>query len=146
MLEASQPGRIAVDAARDVSFSSGLHAGELAALRAGVGERWAGRFAVEPMLAVELVGTMVGGRLPWYRRLMETAWAAIDEAFSERVVVPGATTTADLEWWLRDKLQALNYTTWFMPSVTVIEGASFVGARKKKQQQGQVCCDDGLRH
>lgn len=25
-----------------------------------------------------------------------------------------------MEWWLRDKLQSLNYTTWFHPDVTVV--------------------------
>jgi hypothetical protein len=29
----------------------------------------------------------------------------IEEAFSNRVVVPGITTTEDLVWWLRDKMQ-----------------------------------------
>ena len=120
-LETADPARIAVDAARDVAFSSGLHAGELAFLREGLGPTWADRFVVEPMLAVEVVGTMVGGRLAWYRRLQETAWAVIAEGFSARAIRPGATTTVDLEWWFRERLVALNYSTWFQPSVTVLD-------------------------
>lgn len=26
----------------------------------------------------------------------------------------------DVEWWMRDKIQALNYTTWFQPSVSIL--------------------------
>jgi len=46
----------------------------------------------------------------------------ISEAFSERVITPGVTTTEDVEWWLRSKVQALNYTTWFHPDVTILTG------------------------
>lgn len=45
------------------------------------------------MVAVEYIGTMVGGRLEWYKKLQETAWAMITEAFSERVITAGETTT-----------------------------------------------------
>ncbi len=34
----------------------------------------------------------------------------------------------DVEWWLRDKLQALNYTTWFAPSVSVIADEDIFGS------------------
>lgn len=44
------------------------------------------------MLPVEVVATMVPSRLPWYRRMQETAWAIIEEAFSEKIIVPGKTT------------------------------------------------------
>lgn len=87
------PGTIAVDADADLSWSGGLHAGELAALREGLGARWAARFVVRRMLGVEFVATMVPGRLGWYRCLMGAAWRLIGEAFSERVVVPGVSTT-----------------------------------------------------
>lgn len=72
------------------------------------------------MIAVELVATMVDSRLDWYRKMMETAWAIIDEAFSSKVIRPGVTTAQDVEWWMRDKIQALNYTTWFQPSVSIL--------------------------
>ncbi len=85
--------RIAVDAGSpDIAFSSGLRAAELAELRRGLGRHWARRLVAAPtMLPVEVVATMVPGRLAWYRRLQETAWAAIGEAFSSAVITPGQT-------------------------------------------------------
>lgn len=38
-------------------------------------------------------------------------WAMIEEAFSNRVVVPGVTTTEDLVWWFRDKMQEVRDLT-----------------------------------
>ncbi|CAK7240236.1 MAG: hypothetical protein STHCBS139747_001674 [Sporothrix thermara] len=123
VLAAADPARIAINAAEDLAFSSGMHAGELAAVRRELGAPWVARLVDDvPQLAVEFVATMVPSRLAWFRRLQETAWAVISEAFSARVVVPGKTTTADVEWWMRDRLQAQNMTTWFQPSVTVIIG------------------------
>lgn len=72
------------------------------------------------MIAVEVVATMVNSRISWYQKLMETAWAIIEEAFSGNQIIPGETTTLDLEWWMRERIQSLNYTTWFQPSVYIL--------------------------
>jgi hypothetical protein len=90
------------------------------------------------MLGVEYIGTQISARLPWYRKLQETAWAIISEAFSSSVITPGETTTEDVEWWMREKIQSLNYTTWFQPDVTIMsEGPVFArGAKQKAIQHG----------
>jgi hypothetical protein len=45
------------------------------------------------MVAVEFVASKVPVQLEWYQKLQGTAWAMIEEAFSERVITPGKTTT-----------------------------------------------------
>ncbi|KAK3361976.1 xaa-Pro aminopeptidase family enzyme [Lasiosphaeria ovina] len=125
VLAARDPQTIAINTSPDISFSSGLHAGELEAVSAGIGKRWAARFVSKPMLAVEYIATMTESRAIWYRRLQSTAWAMISEAFSSRVIMPGVTTTTDVEWWLRERIQQMNYTTWFHPDVTVIDEHAF---------------------
>ncbi|KAH8885801.1 xaa-Pro aminopeptidase family enzyme [Thozetella sp. PMI_491] len=122
ILEKEQPKTIVVDTHPQIAFSSGLHAGELDAIKEGLGPEWASRFTSEPLVAVEYIATQLPDRAAWYRRLQSTAWAMISEAFSERVITPGRTTTSDVEWWLREKIQQMNYTTWFHPSVTIIDG------------------------
>ncbi|TGJ84671.1 hypothetical protein E0Z10_g4111 [Xylaria hypoxylon] len=109
----------------EIAFASGLHAGELDTISAALGEEWTDRFVLEPMLPVEVVATMVPSRLPWYHRMQETAWAIIEEAFSEKTIVPGKTTPLSLEWWLRERIQSLNYTTWFQPGVYVLTEEGF---------------------
>lgn len=70
--------------------------------------------------------------------MQETAWAIIAEGFSEAVIVPGTTTTADVEWWMREKIQALNYTTWFHPSVAVLGKNEGVFELKDKHDQSDA--------
>lgn len=120
VLAEQQPRTIALNTHTELAFSSGLHAGELDAIEAALGGEWADRFILEPMIAIEVVATMVDSRLGWYRKLMETAWAIIEEAFSSKHIKPGETTTLDLEWWMRERIQSLNYTTWFQPSVYIL--------------------------
>lgn len=94
ILETEQTAHIAVNADEEVSFASGMHAGELEAIRQGLGKRWSEKLvSVPPMLPIEVIGTMVESKSIWYMKLMSTAWAMISEAFSERVISPGETTT-----------------------------------------------------
>ena len=92
VLEKQKPTSIAVNVDSEIAFSGGLHAGEAERLIRELGPRWQEFLVANPMLAVEFVGTMVDGRLSWYRKLQETAWAIISEGFSERVISPGKTT------------------------------------------------------
>ncbi|KAI3317360.1 putative lipoprotein [Xylariaceae sp. AK1471] len=125
IFEEQQPSSIALNTHQEIAFASGLHAGELDAISTALGEEWADRFVLEPMLPVEVVATMVPARLSWYHRIQETAWAIIEEAFSEKVIVPGKSTPLDIEWWMREKIQSLNYTTWFQPSVNIMSEVDF---------------------
>lgn len=141
-MDTENPKTIAVNNHPQIAFASGLHAGELDAMRDGLGKGWTDRFVSKPMVAVEYIATMPASRAEWYHRLQSTAWAVISEAFSEKVIQPGVTTTKvypssapqycppsnphqDVEWWMRDKLQQLNYTTWFHPDVTIIDNSSW---------------------
>lgn len=101
ILAEQQPQSIALNTHAELAFSGGLHAGERDAIEAALGEEWADKFVLEPMVAVEVVATMVDDRLAWYHKMMETSWAIIEEAFSSKVIEPGVTTAQDVEWWMR---------------------------------------------
>jgi hypothetical protein len=93
VLEAQDPKTIVINVDADIAFSSGLHAGEIQEITSQLGPKWTKRFISKPMIGVEFVATMVKGQLEWYKKLQETAWAIISEAFSERVITPGKTST-----------------------------------------------------
>lgn len=120
VLESMDPATIAVNFDRDIAFSGGLHVGEYDNIVEQLGSGWSERLVSEPMLAVEFIATMPEAQLSWYEKLQETAWAMISEAFSEAVIIPGRTTAEDVEWWLREKTQQQNYSTWFMSDVEIV--------------------------
>jgi hypothetical protein len=93
VLETNKPRKIAVNIDSELAFGSGLHAGEFGLIKKELGKKWAKRFVNQPLLAIEFVGTMPRAQLDWYKKLQGTAWAMISEAFSERVITPGETST-----------------------------------------------------
>lgn len=94
VLSMLNPRTVAFNVDPDHAFASGLHAGELIELRERVIPQWR-RYAIltPPELATAFVASRVPGMLPHFAKMTETVWAMLEEAFSERVVVPGRTTT-----------------------------------------------------
>lgn len=96
VLDKQKPESIAINVDSQIAFSAGLHAGELNNIMKELPLRWIAKLVTVPMLAVEFIGTMPKSRIGWYKKLQETAWAMISEAFSEKAITPGKTTTAVL--------------------------------------------------
>lgn len=119
-LRAIDPLKIGINVDSDLAFSDGLHTGEGQALRSNLAPKWVERLSSHRMLGVETIAVRAGKQeqLDMYRQMMENVWAMIKEGFSEAVVEPGKTTSIDLEWWFRARMQTLNVTTWFHPTVT----------------------------
>lgn len=119
LVEDRDPGNIVLNIDPVWAFSDGLHAGEAEALLEALGPEYASRVRREPRLAMNYIGLRIPEMMPRYREVMETVHAIISEAFSNEVITPGETTTQDVVWWMRQKLQDLGYTTWFQTSVDV---------------------------
>ncbi|KAF8580602.1 xaa-Pro aminopeptidase family enzyme [Ramaria rubella] len=124
ILELYGPSTIAINIDPDIAFADGMHAGELERVSQELGEKWMGRVVRRPMLAVEYMARRIPGQLEYYKKLQEMGWAMISEAFSEKTITPGLTTTEDVEWWFRDQQQVYNVTTWFQPSVSIFRPSS----------------------
>ncbi len=135
LVEKASPKKIALNVDPVHAFSDGLHSGEREALEAALGPDLAKRVAREPRLAIEFIGTRIPEMMPRYRAVQETVHALLTTAFSNEVVKPGTTTTEDVEWWLRQKVQDLGMTVWFQPHV---ERADAEGWGRGTIQQGDA--------
>ena len=84
--------------------------------------------------------------VPAYRRLMEVVWATIDTAFSNAVITPGKTTTDDVAWWMRQRVNDLGFGTWFHTDVDVQRrGVDLSDSGSVVIQRGDVLhCDFGI--
>ena len=119
LLEDRDPNTIILNIDPVWAFSDGLHSGESEVLMAAIGEKYRSRVKREPRLAMNYISLRIPEMLPRYRKMQETVHAIISEAFSNTVITPGTTTTDDVRWWMRQKLQELGYTTWFQTNVDV---------------------------
>ncbi|MCU0648643.1 MAG: aminopeptidase P family protein [Gemmatimonadaceae bacterium] len=113
------PKNIALNISRTFAFADGLTAGEYEGMREALGEPWVSRITRAEGLAVDFIASRLPEEEPYFREMNRVIWEIIDEAFSNRVITPGVTRTADVEWWMRQKLQDLGVGTWFAVSVEV---------------------------
>lgn len=82
---------MAINIDDEIAFSSGLHAGEHRLLKQELGDLV--DFRNIRMLAVEFIGNMPDNQRDWYKKIMGTAWAMIEDGFSGHAIMPGITTT-----------------------------------------------------
>ncbi len=68
-------------------------------------------------LVVRWIETRGALELEAYPQIVSIARGVIAEAFSERVVTPGATTTDDVVWYIAQRFEDLGLDFWFLPSV-----------------------------
>jgi hypothetical protein len=113
------PKSIAVNISHTHAFSDGLTAGEWEELRDALGPEYASRVVRTERLALDYISIRLPQMLDLYGRLMKIAHEIIEEAFSNKVIVPGKTTTDDVVWWMRQKTQEMGLGIWFQPSVNV---------------------------
>jgi Xaa-Pro aminopeptidase len=140
------PKTIAVNISHTHAFSDGLSAGEWEQLQKALGPEYVKRVVRADRLALDYVAIRIPEMLPVYRVLMRNAHAIIAEAFSNRVITAGKTTTQDVVWWMRQKVLELGLGTWFQPSVDIQrKGADLSNTPDPVIQRGDVLhCDFGV--
>ena len=119
MVRERDPERIAVNISHDHNFADGLSAGEWEQMQAALGPELTGRIVREPLLAIEYLAMRVPAMTPVYRKMQTIVHEIIATAFSDVVIVPGQTKTADVVWWMRQRVHDLGLGSWFQPSVSI---------------------------
>lgn len=100
-------------------------------------------------LAVGWLETRTAKELALYPQICRLSHDIIAEAFSEKVIRPGVTTTDDVVWWLRQRVTDLGLETWFHPTVDVqrADSTSFNHLRAfAKRPEGEVIQPGDLLH
>ncbi|MGH7520690.1 MAG: M24 family metallopeptidase [Gemmatimonadales bacterium] len=141
------PKTIAVDISHTHAFSDGLSAGEWEQLSRTLPPGYLARVVRAERLPLDYQSIRAPGMLPVYTRLMEVVWAVIDTAFSNKVITPGTTTTDDVVWWMRQRVNDLGLGTWFHTDVDVQRRGQDLSASADAVviQRGDVLhCDFGI--
>ena len=119
VVQERNPKTIAVNISHTHAFSDGLSAGEWEQLQEALGAEYAPKIIRTERLALDYISVRIPEMLPHYKRMMEIVHSIIAEAFSNKVISPGKTTTQDVVWWMRQRAHDLGFGTWFHTSVDV---------------------------
>ncbi len=113
------PRRIALNRSSLTAFGDGMTASQYDETLAAIPAQMRDRVVSGETLSVDWLQTRTRREMALYPQIMRTAHAILAEALSDRVIVPGTTTTADVQWWLRQRVSGLGLTVWFHPSIAV---------------------------
>ena len=118
------PDRIALNTSRTFALADGMTASELEQLKEALPAPYPERIVSGERLAIGWLETRTEEEMTVYRQINRLAHTIIAEGLSEAVIQPGITTTADVQWWYRERIRDLNLTAWFHPSVSVQRAAA----------------------
>ena len=113
------PAKIAVNRSQSFGLADGLSSYHYDQLMESLPGDYADRVVSGENLAIGWLETRTDSEMAVYRQIMQVAHAIIAEAFSERVIQPGVTTTEDVVWYLRERTRELGLGIWFHPTVDV---------------------------
>ncbi len=113
------PAKIALSRSRTFGLADGLSETEYSALIKALPEEYRRRVVSAERLNVGWLERRIAEEMEVYPAICRIAHRIIAEGLSDQVIQPGVTTTADVQWWYRERIRELKLTTWFHPSVSV---------------------------
>jgi hypothetical protein len=118
IIKTRNPQKIGVNISNDFGHADGMDHTEYQELTKRLGAD-AKKVVSAEKLAVSWLETRTEREMAIYPQLVQITHDLIAEAFSEKVITPGITTTDDVVWWFRKKYRELGLDTWFHPSIDV---------------------------
>jgi Xaa-Pro aminopeptidase len=119
LIEDRNPKKIGINQSEHFGLADGISATELDNLKKALHKKFAEHIVSAERLAIAWLETRSEREMAIYPQLCGIAHGIIAEGFSEKVITPGITTTADVEWWYREKIKELKLDTWFHPTVSI---------------------------
>ena len=113
------PKNIGINTSKAFALADGLVKTDYDALMRVLPEAYKSKVVSAEQLAIGWIETRTDMEMILFSQLVEITHNIIAEAFSLTVITPGTTTTEEVVWWLREKVQKLGLKTWFHPTVDV---------------------------
>lgn len=119
LIEERNPKKIGLNYSKDHNIADGLDKTDYDEFMQYLPKKYHSRVGTAEQLAVRWIETRTEREMVIYNQLVDITHDIIAEAFSEKVITPGITTTTEVEWWMRQKVTDLGLETWFHPTVDV---------------------------
>lgn len=119
LVKRRDPANIALNYSDEFAFADGLTLTEHRLLESALGETFMSRIISAEKLCVGWLETRIPEEIDAYPQIIRIAHNIIATAFSNAVIHPGITTTEDVIWWMRQKMQSLGLQAWFQPDIEI---------------------------
>ena len=156
IIEERNPKKIALNMSQHFGIADGLVKTDYDWFTYELPETYKSRIVSSEKLAIGWIETRTEKEMKLFKELTKMTHDVIAEAFSNKVIVPGKTTTDDVVWFLRQKVNDLGMKTWFHPTVDIQRSnedlvshitAFSKGDKKDVIQKGDLLhCDFGITY
>ncbi len=119
IIEERDPKNIGVNISQNFALADGLVKTEYDAFMRALPAGYHDRVVSAEKLAISWLETRSEKELSIYPLICRIGHAILQEGLSEKVIHPGITTTEDVVWWLRNRVNELGLDTWFHPTVSI---------------------------
>lgn len=119
IIKARAPKKIALNSSSIFALADGLTHSQHQGLMAALSDDQKSRIVHDPALAIGWLERRIPDEVEYYPHIVGLAHAIIHDGLSSSAITPGQTTTADLMWWFRDKIQQQGVTAWFHPTISI---------------------------
>lgn len=113
------PTKIGLNFSKDHNIADGLDKTDYDEFMANLPKKYHKKVVSAEQLAVRWIETRTEREMIIFNQLVDITHDIIAEAFSEKVITPGVTTTKQVVWWMRQKVTDMGLETWFHPTVDV---------------------------
>ncbi|HSG52554.1 MAG TPA: M24 family metallopeptidase [Rheinheimera sp.] len=113
------PKQIGINVSEHWPVADGLTAGLHQQLLKALPVEYQSRLVPAEKLVIRWLEQRTAAELDVYPQVVSLARSVIAEAFSNKVITPGITTTDDVAWYIRERFAQLDLPVWFMPYVNL---------------------------
>jgi len=118
-IKEKNPNKIGLNYSEDFGLADGLVSTEHQTFIKNLPIEYHKRIVSAEKLAIGWLETRSKIELDIYDSICKIGHDILQEAFSEKVIKPGVTSSDDVVWWLRQRVRDLGLTTWFHPTVGI---------------------------
>jgi Xaa-Pro aminopeptidase len=119
LIEERNPSKIGLNFSKDHNIADGLDKTDYDEFMQNLPKKHHIKVVSAEQLAIRWIETRTEREMIIFNQLVDITHDIIAEAFSEKIITPGITTTTEVEWWMRQKVTDLGLETWFHPTVDV---------------------------
>ncbi|MDG1397466.1 MAG: M24 family metallopeptidase [Polaribacter sp.] len=156
IIKEKNPKKIGINISKHFALADGLVKTGYDELVENLPEELSSKLVSAEQLGIAWIETRTQKELGLFRDLVKITHNIIDDAFSDKTIIPGKTTTEDVVWFMRQKVTDLGLETWFHPTIDVQRGnealkshiEAFSKSKDKKiiQKGDLLHCDFGITY
>jgi len=150
------PSKIGVNYSKHFALADGLVKTDYEELVKNLPDALVSKLVSAEKLAIGWLETRTAKEMKLFKKLVKITHDIIDQAFSEKVIKPGKTTTEDVVWFMRQKVTDMGLETWFHPTIDLQRSNQKLkshiysfskGDKDKVIQKGDLLhCDFGITY